>query len=118
MVGGTQDSPTHNTIAVVIVSTAIGARTHGNDPTGLRHLIVNLSESRSHLVGKSSGNNHDIGLSGRGTENDTETILIVSWGGQVHHLDGAASKTEGHGPKGALTRPVGDLIKSGPVPAR
>ena len=105
-------------VAVVVVSSSVRAATHGDDPAGVRHLIVNLAQSRSHLVCKGSSDNHDIGLTGRGTENNTETILIVSWGGQVHHLDGAAGKTEGHGPEGALTRPVGDLIKSGPVPAR
>jgi hypothetical protein len=36
----------------------------------------------------------------------------------VHHFDGAAGKTEGHGPERALTGPVGDLVKSSPVPAR
>jgi hypothetical protein len=29
----------------------------------------------------------------------------------VHHFDGAAGQSEGHGPEGALTRPVGDLVK-------
>lgn len=29
----------------------------------------------------------------------------------MHHLDGAACETKGHGPKGALTRPVGYLIQ-------
>jgi hypothetical protein len=31
----------------------------------------------------------------------------------VHHFDGAAGETEGHGPQGALTRPVGDLVERG-----
>ena len=33
----------------------------------------------------------------------------------MHHLDGAASETEGHGPQRTLAGPVGDLIKGGPV---
>lgn len=34
-------------------------------------------------------------LTGRRTENDTETILIVTSGGHVHHLDGTARESEG-----------------------
>jgi hypothetical protein len=102
-----------DSIAVMVISTTVGARSHGNNPAGLRHLIVNLSESRSHLVRKGTGNNHDIGLSRRSTENDTEAILIVSWGGKMHHFDGTAGQTKGHGPEGGLTSPVGDGIKCG-----
>jgi hypothetical protein len=32
----------------------------------------------------------------------------------VHHLHGAACKTEGHGPQRALTSPIGNLIEGGP----
>jgi hypothetical protein len=97
----------------VVVTTTVGTRTHGDNPAGLRHLIINLSKSRSHLVGKSACNNHNVGLSGRGTENDTETILIVTWCGEMHHFDGTAGKTEGHRPEGRLASPVGDCIKCG-----
>src|SRR5690242_5384641 len=106
-----------NRVAVVVVSSSVGAAAHGDNPSGVRHLVVHLSQSRSHFVCEGSGNNHDVGLTWRGTENDTEAILIVSWGRQVHHFDGTAGKTEGHGPEGALTRPVGDLVEGGPVPA-
>jgi hypothetical protein len=33
----------------------------------------------------------------------------------VHHLDGTAGETESHRPEGALTGPIGDLIKGGPA---
>ena len=33
----------------------------------------------------------------------------------MHHFDGTAGETEGHGPKGTLARPVGDLIEGGAV---
>lgn len=85
-------------VRVVIVSTSVCAGTHGDDPSWLWHLIVNLTQSRRHLVGEGTGDNHDIGLTWRGTENDTEAILIVTWCGEVHHLDGAAGETEGHRP--------------------
>lgn len=32
----------------------------------------------------------------------------------MHHLDGATGKAEGHGPKGTLTGPVGNLIQGRP----
>jgi hypothetical protein len=98
-------------VAVVVVSSSICATTHRNNPSWIGHLIIDLSQGGCHLVCEGSGNNHDVGLSGRGTENDTETILIVSWSGQVHHLDSAARETESHGPERALSGPVGYLVE-------
>ena len=100
-------------VAVVVVAATVGAAAHGDDPSGIGHLIVDLAEGGGHLVGEGTGNDHDIGLSGGGSENDTETILIVSRGGKVHHFDGAAGETEGHGPEGGLTGPVGNAIEGG-----
>jgi len=64
----------------------------------LGHLIVNLAESRCHLVCESTSDNHDVGLTRRSTENDSHAILVVTWGGKMHHLDGAAGETESHRP--------------------
>lgn len=106
---------TDDTVGVVVVATTVGAGAHGDDPSGLGHLIVDLAQGGGHLVGEGAGDNHDIGLTGRGTENDTETILIVTGSRQVHHFDGAAGETKGHGPEGGLTSPVGDAIESSAV---
>lgn len=61
----------HNTIAtanhgvrVMIISTAVGARSHRQHPSRFGHLIVDTAESRSHFIRQSSGDNDDIGLSG------------------------------------------------------
>lgn len=70
---------THNTVAVVIVTSSVGAAAHTDDPSWLGHLIVDLTQSRCHLVGESAGNDHDVGLTRRGTENDSESILVVAW---------------------------------------
>jgi hypothetical protein len=102
-------------VAVVVVAATVGAATHADDPSGLGHLIVDLAQGRGHLVGEGAGDDHDIGLTRRGTENDSQPILIVSWRRQVHHLDGTAGKTKGHGPQRTLSRPVGDLVERGPV---
>lgn len=99
----------------MVVASTVGARAHGNHPSRIRHLIVDLAEGWRHFVRQSSRNNHDIGLSWRGTENDAEAILVVSGGRQVHHLDGAAGETESERPEGALTCPIGHGIERGAV---
>lgn len=100
-----------NTVAVVVVTTAVRARTHGDDPAWVGHLIVDLAQSWRHLVRERAGDDHDIGLTGRGAENDSHAILVVAWCGEMHHFNGAAGETEGHGPEGALACPVGDLVE-------
>lgn len=95
----------------MVVTATVGATAHRYHPSWLRHLIVYLAERRCHLVGKSTGHNHNIRLAGRGTENDTEAILVVAWGGEMHHFDGTAGETEGHRPKGGLASPVRYLIE-------
>lgn len=104
---------TDNTVRVVVVTAAVGTASHGDDPSGVGHLIVDLAQGGCHLVCEGAGNDHDIGLTRGGTENDSETILIVSWGGKMHHFDGTAGETKGHGPQGGLAGPVGDDIEGG-----
>lgn len=101
---------TNNRVAVMVVSTAVCARSHGNDPSWLRHLVVYLSQSWCHLVCQCAGDDHDVGLSRRCSEHHTKTILVVSCSGNVHHLYGAASESESHGPQRALTSPVDNLV--------
>lgn len=88
-----------NRVAVMIISTAICAAAHANDPSWIWHLIVDLSQRRCHFVCESACYNHDVRLSRRSAENDAESILVVSRCGEVHHFDGAAGETEGHGPE-------------------
>lgn len=102
-------------VAVVVVAAAVGAAAHADDPAGLRHLIVDLAEGGGHLVGQGAGDNHDVRLTRGGTENDSQTILVVPRGREVHHLDGAAGQTEGHGPEGGLAAPVGYDVEGGAV---
>ena len=103
-------TPRH-AIAVMVITTSVRTASHRNYPSGIWHLIIDLSKRRSHLVCKGTGNNHNIGLSRGGTEDYTKSILIVPWGGEMHHFDGATGESEGHGPEGALTGPVGYLIE-------
>src|SRR3954466_592959 len=49
-------------VGIVVVTAAIGAGTHGDDPLRLRHLVVDLAECGSHLVHQGAGDDHDVGL--------------------------------------------------------
>ena len=106
---------THDAVAVVVVAAAVGAGAHGDDPAGLGHLVVDLAEGGSHLVGEGAGYDHDVGLAGGGSEDDAQAILVVAGGGEVHHFDGAAGEAEGHGPEGGLAGPVGDDVEGCPT---
>lgn len=88
-----------NTVTIMVITTSIRTASHGNNPSWVRHLIVDLSQRRSHLVRERAGNDHDIGLARRSTEDYTKTILIITGSGKVHHFHGAAGKSEGHGPE-------------------
>ena len=46
-----------------------GTNTHGNNPLGFHHLVVDLPQNRGHLLRYPSGDDHQVGLSGRSTEN-------------------------------------------------
>lgn len=102
-----------NAVAVVVVAAPIRTRTHADNPSRVRHLVVDLAQCWGHLVGESAGNDHHIGLSRRGTKDDTESILIIAGCGEMHHLDGAAGKAERHGPEGPLASPICNLIHGG-----
>lgn len=85
---------TDDRVGVVVIATSVGARAHRDDPSGFWHLIVDFTQSWSHFVGQSSGDDDDISLTRRSTEHNTVTIHVVSGSGDVHHLDGTARETE------------------------
>lgn len=95
----------------MVVAASVGATPHADDPSGFGHLIVDLAQGGRHLVRERAGDDHDVGLARRSSENDTQSILIVSRRGQVHHFDGTAGETEGHWPERRLPCPVGNLIE-------
>ena len=97
----------------MIVPPSIRAAAHANHPPRIGHLVVDLTQCRCHFVCQSAGHDHDVGLPGRGAEDDAQAVLVVAGGGEVHHFDGAAGEAEGHGPEGGLAGPVGDLVEGG-----
>jgi len=90
-----------------------GASAHRDDPLGLGHLIVKLADDGSHFLREAAGDNHQIGLAGRGAENlGAEASEVKARSGHGHHLDGAAGQAKAKRPNGALARPIHGLIES------
>lgn len=69
-----------DTVAIMVIATSIRTRAHADHPSGIGHLVVNLSQSGSHLVREGASDNHDIGLPRRCTKDYAEAILIVPRG--------------------------------------
>lgn len=87
--------PSYDTVAIMVVSSSVGATTHADHPFWIRHLVVAQPHSRGHLVGDRACHNHHVGLAWRGSEEYAETVLIVSGHGGVHHLDATAGQRKG-----------------------
>ena len=87
-------------VGVVVVASSVGAASHADDPSWLGHLIIDLSQCGSHLVRKRARHDHNVALPWGGSEDDPQSVLVVPRGRQVHHFDGAAGESEGHGPQG------------------
>jgi hypothetical protein len=94
----------------VIIPSTIRTAPHAYHPPWLGHLIVALADCSSDLICDGTRDYHYVGLSGRGAEDDTESVLVVSWHRDVHHFDGTAGEAEGEGPEGTLAGPVDDLV--------
>src|SRR5215475_15184421 len=93
----------------VIIKHSAGSSTstHGNDPFGLGHLVVKLSNHRRHLLRKSSRHNHQVRLPGRRTKHfRTESRHVKTRSRHRHHLDRAASQTKTERPNRTPPRPV------------
>ena len=74
---------------------------------------THLSQSGRHLICQSTSHNHHVGLTRRGTKHNTHALHIISRSGSVHHLDSAACKSEGHGPKRTFSGPVHQVVNLG-----
>jgi hypothetical protein len=98
----------------VIVEDAAGsgAGTHGDDPLGFGHLIVELANDGSHFLREASGDDHEVGLARRGAENfGAEARDVETGGGHRHHFNGAAGESETEGPDRAAARPVHGFVE-------
>ena len=89
-----------------------GAHAHRQDPLGLHHLVVDLAEHRCHLLGDPSGHDHQVSLTGRGTEDlHAEPGQVEVGGAHRHHLDGTAGQTEGGGPHRVGASPLDQVFE-------
>src|SRR5262249_1489911 len=84
-----------------------GAGAHGDYPLRLRHLLVKTADHRPHLVTDAPADDHEVGLPRRAPEHfRAEAGDIEARRRHRHHLDGATSEAERHGPDRILARPV------------
>lgn len=98
----------------MIISTTIRTASHADDPTWLRHLVINHPKSRRHLVGHGTRDNKNVDLSRRSAPYGTKTVNVVPRANQRHLFEGAAGKSKGQRIEGAMSGPVGELIEGCP----
>src|SRR5215831_15042499 len=73
-----------------------------------------MSNHGRHLLRYAPGDDHEIRLAGRTTEDfGAETGDIEPGSGHRHHLDRAACESETHRPNGVLARPVNYRVELG-----
>jgi len=101
----------HDRVRIMVVSTSVRARTHGNHPTRFRHLVIDFPQSRSHLVCQGSRHDHDVRLSRAGTEYNPEPVLIIPSRSHMHHLHSATRQTKRHRPHRTLPTPIRNLVQ-------
>lgn len=83
-------NPPNHRIAVMIIPAPVGTAAHADNPPRVSHLVVHLPQGRRHLVGHRPGYYHNVGVTRRCPEHEAEAVLVVSWAGDLHHLDCAA----------------------------
>jgi len=99
-------------VRVVVVATSVRTASHGDDVARLVHLIVDLSQSRSHFICDCACHYNTICLSRCGSKYDSESVHVISWCSIVHHLNSATCQTEGQRPDGGLPYPVYKVVHS------
>lgn len=103
-----------NNSVIVEDAAGSGARSHGDDPLGFRHLIVKHANHRRHFLREAAGDDHQVGLTGRGAEDlSAKARHVETRGCHGHHFDGAARKAKTQRPNGTFASPVHRLIELG-----
>jgi len=78
----------------MVITPTIRTAPHANHPFRIRHLVVYLADSGSHLVRHRPGDNEYVRLSWGGTEEGPSAVEIVARHPGVHHFDAAAGEAE------------------------
>lgn len=89
---------THHTIAIVIVPAPIRTAAHANHPLRIGHLVIALPQRGRHFVRHGPGHDHHVCLARGGAEDYTQSVLVVSRHGGLHHFDCAAGEPEAERP--------------------
>src|SRR5438445_5108608 len=90
------------------------ASAHGNHPLWFGHLLVKLADNGRHLLRETSGHNHQVCLTRRGTKYfRAKSRHVKTRRGHGHHFNGAAGQAESEGPDRAPTRPIHGFIERG-----
>src|SRR5215510_275750 len=97
-------------IGVVVVAPAVGAASNRYDIPWLGHLVVNLAQVWRHLVAQRTCHDLHVGFARRGTGRKAKAFKIPTRHRGLHHLDGAAGKSEGHPHQRAGARPIDEVV--------
>ena len=65
-------------VGVVVVAAAVGAGPHGDDPSGVGHLVVDATEGGGHLVGERARHDDHVRLPRRGPGGKIFQLVPVS----------------------------------------
>src|SRR5512135_2604081 len=104
---------TNHRIGIMVIAAAVCARAHRDHPARLSHLVVNLAQSRGHLVAQRTGHDHYIGLTRAGTEcAGTKTVQVIARQCRMHHLNRTAGEAEGHRPQRTSACVVDHRVRS------
>src|SRR5579863_7028628 len=102
---------THDCIGIVVITAAVRARAHRDDPAWLGHLVIDPAQSGRHLVHERTRHDHHIRLARARSKHYTEAIEVVAGSARMHHLDCAAGEPESHRPERAGARPVDQAVE-------
>src|SRR5271156_5258238 len=103
----------HHRIGIMVIAAAIGARAHRDDVTRFRHLVVNLPQRGSHLVGQRPRHDHHIRLARAPARREAEPLDVIARHRQLPHLDSAAGKAKIHPRERASARPLDEVVGRG-----
>ena len=64
----------YNGVGLLVGTSGTGTATHGNDPFRGGHLFVEELDGFFHLLDHRAGDDHEVGLSGRGPRDYAEAV--------------------------------------------
>ena len=88
------------------------AGAHRDNVFRFRHLVVEPDDLRRHFLGDGAGDNHEIGLARRRSEDlGAKSRKVVTGHAGGNHLDGTTSEAELEGPYGVFSTPIVEFFE-------